>query len=238
MKTIGPMLALLFLLSGCDVDPTEPLAEGLLTGRVVDARGNGVPGASVTLLFGVDGAELPGWDATLRRARVSIDFALATESVVRLTVEDYVGEPVRLLLDSQLSAGSHSVFWDARDDGGRPVPPGVYRARLEVLGSTDPTLLVFERFLFLYDPDPVSLVDRAHAHTDARGEFVIPLAIAPLGEEVGEQAEFPEGIPWVISHRVRVVVSRRSAGEVESSSVDLYLTDREEPRRVEVLLGP
>ena len=39
--------------------------------------------------------------------------------------------PVRTLVDADLQVGMHSITWDARNDAGEPVPPGIYRAVME-----------------------------------------------------------------------------------------------------------
>jgi len=45
---------------------------------------------------------------------------------VNLTIYDIRGRCVRILVDSQIEAGSHIMYWDGRDDRGRKVPSGVY----------------------------------------------------------------------------------------------------------------
>jgi hypothetical protein len=40
--------------------------------------------------------------------------------------------PVRTLLDASLQAGEHAIIWDARNDAGERVTPGVYRVVAEV----------------------------------------------------------------------------------------------------------
>ncbi len=47
-----------------------------------------------------------------------------------LTVHDVAGRVVRRLDGGALPAGRHPIAWDARDDGGRRVPAGVYLVRL------------------------------------------------------------------------------------------------------------
>jgi hypothetical protein len=74
------------------------------------------------------------------RGRALLSFTLpaaaAAGEPVRLVVFGADGRRVRTLVEGRLAAGRHEVGWDARDDGGRPVPTGLYFCRLEWLGRT------------------------------------------------------------------------------------------------------
>jgi flagellar hook assembly protein FlgD len=63
-----------------------------------------------------------------------LDFALAREGAARLAVYDAGGRMVRLLFDGSAIAGSHRALWDGRDEGGRPLPTGIYFTRLSLPG--------------------------------------------------------------------------------------------------------
>jgi len=60
-----------------------------------------------------------------------ISFDLADNGDVRLGIYDLRGHMVRKLVSENLTAGSHTIRWDGRDDGGRSVSSGVYLYRLE-----------------------------------------------------------------------------------------------------------
>jgi hypothetical protein len=49
---------------------------------------------------------------------------------IRLEVVDISGRRLRQLADRTFAAGSHELIWDGRDDEGRPLPTGLYFARL------------------------------------------------------------------------------------------------------------
>ena len=66
-----------------------------------------------------------------------IGFDLASEMPVHLAVYSASGQKVRKLVSGQMSAGSHSVAWDGRDDSGQPVSSGVYLYRLEAGGKSE-----------------------------------------------------------------------------------------------------
>ncbi len=65
------------------------------------------------------------------RQRTSLTIALPKPTKVRLVLHDVGGRVVRTLADGAYAAGVHAIAWDARDDAGRPVGPGMYFARIE-----------------------------------------------------------------------------------------------------------
>jgi len=60
----------------------------------------------------------------------SIVFTIAAPGSVELAVYAATGQLVRTLVSRTMSAGTHEVVWDGRDDSGRPVSSGVYLSRL------------------------------------------------------------------------------------------------------------
>jgi hypothetical protein len=54
-----------------------------------------------------------------------------------LRVFNVLGQEVAKLVDRELPAGVHRVFWDARDAGGKSLASGLYLARLESSGRSD-----------------------------------------------------------------------------------------------------
>ena len=60
-----------------------------------------------------------------------LDYYLPAESDVSLTVYDVTGRTVRTLASGREHAGSRTIAWDRRDDGGARVAAGVYWIRLE-----------------------------------------------------------------------------------------------------------
>ncbi len=61
-----------------------------------------------------------------------IDFNLPDPAEIKLTVFDVTGKEVKTILNSRLSAGSHSARWDGTDDSGQTVASGLYFIRLQV----------------------------------------------------------------------------------------------------------
>jgi flagellar hook assembly protein FlgD len=71
------------------------------------------------------------------RSDTVVRFALAAEGPVMVQVFGVDGRLVRTLLRGALPAGTRSVRWDGRDDGGRPVAAGAYLLRLKTADGTD-----------------------------------------------------------------------------------------------------
>ena len=55
-----------------------------------------------------------------------IDYTVPKTAEVKIEIYNALGQRVRTLVDKKLSAGQHSVVWDARDDSGIQVSSGVY----------------------------------------------------------------------------------------------------------------
>jgi len=70
----------------------------------------------------------PSPNPTARGARLS--FSLPHTRRVRLELLDLQGRTVRVLVEEELAAGEHRTHWDGADAAGRPVPAGLYLARL------------------------------------------------------------------------------------------------------------
>jgi flagellar hook assembly protein FlgD len=56
----------------------------------------------------------------------SVQYLLAEESLIRLSVFNILGQQVRLLDKGIRPAGMHCVAWDGRDEAGQPVASGIY----------------------------------------------------------------------------------------------------------------
>jgi endonuclease/exonuclease/phosphatase family metal-dependent hydrolase len=63
-------------------------------------------------------------------SRVALRFDLATAGRASLELYDVRGRRVALLADGERPAGRHTIAWDGRDAGNRPVASGVYFVRL------------------------------------------------------------------------------------------------------------
>jgi hypothetical protein len=65
------------------------------------------------------------------RRTTTIAWSLPRSGPARLTIADVRGRVVARLLDGREIPATGHVSWDPRDGDGRPLPPGIYFARLE-----------------------------------------------------------------------------------------------------------
>lgn len=76
---------------------------------------------------------------------ISVEYHLASEVHVRLSVYDLSGRLVAELVDAEMSAGRHEVVWEGSDLSGVMMPGGIYTVRLESPGRTDAALVTLIR---------------------------------------------------------------------------------------------
>jgi Glucose / Sorbosone dehydrogenase/FlgD Ig-like domain len=79
------------------------------------------------------------------RGPMAFSAVLSTRERVLLTVHDIAGRRVVTLLDADREPGVVQVAWDGRDEHGRPVPSGLYLARIEAGSRTSTTRIVQTR---------------------------------------------------------------------------------------------
>ncbi|MFI5405567.1 MAG: T9SS type A sorting domain-containing protein [Nitrososphaerales archaeon] len=63
-----------------------------------------------------------------------IEFSLPMESQVRLIIFNILGQEVIRLVDGQMTAGTHSVVWNANDEGLNKITSGIYLYKLTASG--------------------------------------------------------------------------------------------------------
>ena len=60
----------------------------------------------------------------------TISYTIPVSNQVKVEIFNIMGQKIRTLVDSHVSAGAHNIIWDARDDAGRNVATGVYLVRM------------------------------------------------------------------------------------------------------------
>ena len=75
----------------------------------------------------------------------TITFSLSAMEKTELSVFSITGQKIRSLASEPLSAGTHSMCWDGRDDMGTPVASGMYIARLRASNHTSVSKMMLLR---------------------------------------------------------------------------------------------
>jgi subtilisin-like proprotein convertase family protein len=70
------------------------------------------------------------WPNPAHGGSVSLGFALPAAAPVKLALYDVAGRKVRTVADRTFEAGRYQLVWDAHDDRGAVLRPGLYLARL------------------------------------------------------------------------------------------------------------
>jgi len=87
---------------------------------------------------------LRAWPAPARESS-ALSFSLEAEAWLRLAVYDVGGRLVAELAEGRFPAGARTVAWNLSDRQGRPLPAGLYMARLENGGRTEIAKIVIVR---------------------------------------------------------------------------------------------
>ncbi|MCW8803579.1 MAG: T9SS type A sorting domain-containing protein, partial [Ignavibacteriaceae bacterium] len=66
--------------------------------------------------------------------KTRIDFSLPVESNVKLVIYNILGQEVIRLIANQMTAGNHTVVWNASDASGSKLTSGIYLYKLTASG--------------------------------------------------------------------------------------------------------
>ncbi len=109
---------------------TDVPADNYLTIHELNATNVDQKAAVLPLVFSLAQNSPNPFNPTTR-----IEYQLANDAKVSLTVHDLLGREVRTLLNRRQTAGRKSVIWDGRSNDGRPVASGVYIYTLHAAGQ-------------------------------------------------------------------------------------------------------
>ncbi len=127
-------------------DPDPNNARALIEKTVLWLVGGSDPGSVDDLPAALAGRLSVNPNPSVGAAALSFSVSpAAAGSPVRLTVVDVTGRLVRTLVDGRIEAGSHQLSWDGTDAAGRPVPSGIYFARIESSDQRDARKVVVTR---------------------------------------------------------------------------------------------
>lgn len=119
-----------------DVDPRGIRIGGVGTVTLLKARGVDAAGQLHRIpIAGGEGAPVESRMLAAPRPNPAVDRTTLSLRVdhggpVEVRICDVAGRTIRRLLDGAWEAGDHDLVWDGRDDGGTPVPAGLYFAEL------------------------------------------------------------------------------------------------------------
>lgn len=71
-----------------------------------------------------------------------IEYSLLKPAVVTVQIYNLLGQEVRMLVNERQATGSHSVFWDGKNEQGKSVSSGIYFYRLTVNGVSQTKRMV------------------------------------------------------------------------------------------------
>jgi len=143
---------LLLVLGGCDdTDPLVPDEDFILSIMVLDTDGQPESGMTVARLNSLEGIvpsmsvrAVPEAADTVSSpypnpfyGSTNIDYSTGDTREVLLEVLDWRGDHIRTIVDGRQSAGSHSIQWDQRDEGGDLVINGVYFLKMTLSDTLD-----------------------------------------------------------------------------------------------------
>ena len=72
-----------------------------------------------------------------------IDFTIAKDSFVNITVFDISGNEIKGLINSNYRSGSKTIHWNATNEQGEPVSAGVYLYRIQAGNFVDTKKMIF-----------------------------------------------------------------------------------------------
>jgi hypothetical protein len=75
--------------------------------------------------------------------RTQLQFTLPQDSQVRVEVMNVLGQPVKILVDGRMDAGTHRIVWDGSNNAGQEVVSGVYIVRMKGKGFTQTREMLF-----------------------------------------------------------------------------------------------
>jgi hypothetical protein len=258
LSVLLPAAMLVFLFAACsdDEEPAAPPAPFQVVLQVTAPDGAPVPGLELGLapdsrfyMDGKQGAEEGpdahgelGWPyPSPFYPSAIIPFDLTQPGILRLTVEDIEGGPVRFLGERAADAGSHQWVWDGKNDEGTLVPSGVYYARLVLMDEDAGEVQVdFRREMLLaaFFADQVLI-----GTTDADGRLVIEdrklfpylydLPLFPAMEETGAHMGIIEFTPTMRFYFTDpgTGTTLRFDGDVAGTTTLKFVWDPEEASR-------
>jgi hypothetical protein len=177
------------VLPGCGgTEPIMPGPEYAIQGLILDATGDPVAGAPVSVVFPM---QIEDYDPHSHPRRSHLrafpnyvfSFSIETPCVGSVSVRDFRDRHVRTLVDSrELVPGNHNFNWRRLDESNVLIPNGVYQVRLDFENPAGLDPQVLSGILINSGSDNYGIEAGISAHCDSLGRFVIPFNDLPIGE--------------------------------------------------------
>ena len=110
--------------------PTIMNTDFLFMASAADVDGDGRDAGGLGNTLGLTAAPNP------TTGNIAISFVLPAAGSARVTMHDATGRLVSVLAGADMAAGAHRVSWTGLDSAGRPLPAGIYFAKLETPAGT------------------------------------------------------------------------------------------------------
>lgn len=163
-------LTVLFIFS-CS-DSTCPDQKIGIEGRVVDANGNPIADARIMLTYNLEDI--------LDRPTTVFSFNVPEDTEVKFWITQHnVADTLIVLLDSELTAGYHSVTWDSKDTNGIMVMSNFYDYHLKIDEETTTRKYLLNQYYHNIGGVAVQGYE-PNAITDDSGKFKIDLDNLPF----------------------------------------------------------
>jgi len=200
--------ASLVLSSGACLDSPEEKPD-YLQGHVRDAAGTPVADAAVSVVYALEP------DSGRESASVKSPQDLPGGTMLRWEILDYLRRPIRTLVADSTQANGRPQSWDGMDDGGNPVPNGLYYSHV-VLRNEEGGRMTLVSPLLILQSTPEFLLQHKHALTNMDGHYQIPRELLPIGEILpmyDEQGAYVG--EFRISSKIRVHALRKTGERIE-----------------------
>jgi len=209
------LIGLAVVAAGCSDD--ENSTGSVITGTVFDPSGQPVAGAGILLEYTFGNERVAR--ALGDKPANGIEFQLPDPGRVRIWVTGACGQgTVRVLVDGELPAGSHVVWWNGRNEAGQIMPPGMYTMHVQTRTSRSERDMYFDGGI--WPPSPPLDAREWLIFTDADGRFTLPLGCLPFGQSIVATDETGEPLyTLTIQNEARFWAVDADLGVISTSSV-------------------
>ncbi len=122
---------------GPTLELSDPLADNSQAQYWSASQSHGSPGAvNSNLVTAAEESSIPAsprleapWPNPFN-PQVQLSFSLDRSRNTRISVHDVSGRLLKILVEGDLAAGAHSLFWNGRDEEGRDLASGIYFVRM------------------------------------------------------------------------------------------------------------